>query len=165
MAFDAFMKLASVPGESTDAKHTEWIEILSFSHGMSQPSLAQASAKGGMTTGRVDMHDFSVVKTLDKASPKLALACCKGEHFATVQIELCRNSGDKQKYMEYKFSDVVVSSVRPGGTAHGGDDLPLEEVSFRFGKIEWNYTALDNKSGKPKGSVTGGWDLTKNAAV
>lgn len=165
MAFDAFLKIANVPGESSDAKHTEWIEILSFSHGMSQPSLAQMSRQGGITTGRVEMHDLSVVKALDKASPKLALACCKGDHFATVQVELCKATGDKQKYMEYKLSDVVVASVRPAGTSQGNDELPLEEVAFRFGKIEWNYTALDSKSGKPKGNVQAGWDLIKNTAV
>jgi type VI secretion system secreted protein Hcp len=165
MAFDAFMKIANVPGESTDSKHQEWIEILSFSHGMSQPSSASVSRQGGVTVGRVDMHDLSVVKALDKASPKLALACCKGEHFATVQIELCKAADPKQKYMDYKLSDCIVSSVRPAGTSHGAEELPLEEVSFRFGKIEWNYTALDPKSGKPKGNVAAGWDLSKNAPV
>lgn len=165
MAFDAFMKIANVPGESTDGKHTEWIEIMSFSHGMSQPASAQTSRQGGITTGRVDMQDFSVVKALDKASAKLALACCKGDHFATVQVELCKNTGKKEKYMEFKLSDVIVASVRPAGTSHGGEEVPLEEIAFRFGKIEWNYTALDSKSGQPKGNVAAGWDLNKNQAV
>jgi type VI secretion system secreted protein Hcp len=164
MAFDAYMKIANIPGESTDAKHTEWIEILSFSHGMSQPASAQVSSKGGITTGRVDMQDMTILKALDKASPKLALACCKGEHFTSVQVELCRATGDKQRYMEFKLSDVVVASVRPAGTSAGNGDLPLEEVSLRFGKIQWNYTALD-KSGKPKGNVATGWDLSKNASA
>jgi type VI secretion system secreted protein Hcp len=29
MAFDGFMKIDGIPGESTDAKHNGWIEILS----------------------------------------------------------------------------------------------------------------------------------------
>jgi type VI secretion system secreted protein Hcp len=164
MAFDAFMKVAGIPGESTDSNHGEWIEILSFSHGISQPAAVQASAKGGLSTGRVDIQDFSIVKTLDKASPKLALACCKGDHFADVLIELCRSAGDKQKYMEIKLSDAMVSNIRPGGSAKGGEDLPLEEVSFRFGKIEWKYIVLDKK-GKPSGNVATGWNLAKNTAV
>ena len=50
-------------------------------------------------------------------------------------LELCKAGGDKQKYMAYKFSDVLISSVRPGGSSQGGDALPLEEVSIRFGKV------------------------------
>jgi type VI secretion system secreted protein Hcp len=164
MAFDAFLKIANIPGESTDAKHSEWIEIMSFSHGMSQPASAQVSRQGAITTGRVDMQDLTVLKALDKASPKLSLACCKGEHFPSIQLELCRNTGDKQKYMEYKLTDVVISAVRPGGSSKGDGDVPLEEISLRFGKIQWNYTALD-KTGKPKGNVSAGWDLSKNASA
>ncbi len=160
MAFDAFLKIDGISGESTDDKHKDWIEILSFNHSMMQPNMGAVSAKGAHTTGRVDISDFSVVKHLDKASPKLALACCKGEHIGTVTVELCRAGGDKQKYMEYKFSDVLVSQVRPSGTSHG-ESTPMEEASFRFGKIEWTYTALD-QNGKPKGNVAAKWDLEAN---
>ena len=38
MAFDAFLKLSTIPGESGDDKHKEWIEILSYSTGVSQPA-------------------------------------------------------------------------------------------------------------------------------
>ena len=34
MAFDAFLKIDGIPGESTDDKHKDWIEILSFDFGM-----------------------------------------------------------------------------------------------------------------------------------
>jgi len=162
MPFDAYLKIGTIPGESTDEKHKDWIQILSYSHSMAQAGGNGASATGGRTAGSVDVHDFSVVKTLDKASPKLALACCNGEHLPHVTVELCRAGKDKQKYMEYKLSDAVVSAVRPGGSAHGSDSLPLEEVSFRFSKIEWTYTAIDNQSGQPKGNVSGYWDLAQN---
>ena len=162
MAFDCFLKINGVPGESTDDKHKEWIEILSFSHGVSQPASGSASSGGGRSAERCDHQDFSVVKTMDKASPKLALYCCNGDHIDKINMELCRATGDKQKYMEYVFSDVIVSSVRPGGSAQGGEALPLEEVSFNYGKIEWIYTETDHKTGKAKGDVKADWDLTAN---
>ncbi|MCU7860874.1 MAG: type VI secretion system tube protein Hcp, partial [Candidatus Thiodiazotropha sp. (ex Lucinoma kastoroae)] len=37
MAVDMFMKIEGVDGESTDDAHNKWIELLSFSHGVSQP--------------------------------------------------------------------------------------------------------------------------------
>ena len=136
MAFDCFLKIEGVPGESTDDKHSDWIELLSFSHGVSQTSSGAASSGGGRSAERCDHQDFSVVKTLDKASPKLNLFCCNGKHIPTVTVELCRAAEDKQKYMEYKMNDVIVTSVRPGGSAEGGEALPLEEVTFNYGKIE-----------------------------
>jgi type VI secretion system secreted protein Hcp len=162
MAFDAFLKIDDIKGESTDDKHKDWIEVLSYSHGLSQPTTASASSGGARTAERCNHSDFSIVKTLDAASPKLALFCCNGKHIPKVKIELCRASEDKTKYMEYLMTDVIISSVRPGGSAHGGETLPLEEVSFNYGKIEWTYTATDHKTGKPAGDVKANWDLIAN---
>lgn len=162
MAFDAFLKIDGIPGESTDDKHKEWIEVLSFSHGVSQPLAGGRSTGGAASRERVDHSDFSIVKVLDKASPKLALFCCNGKHITEVKLELCRATGDKTKYMEYKMSDVIVSGFRPGGSAHGGENLPLEEVAFNYGKIEWIYTETDHGTGKPKGDVKTSWDLKAN---
>jgi len=105
------------------------------------------------------------VKTLDIASPKLALACASGETFKAARLELCRAGGDKQPYMEYKLSDVMISSVRPGGTGAGQESLPLEEISISYGKIEWKYTKIDVKTGKAAGNAAGGWDLESNKKV
>ena len=162
MAFDAFLKIDGIPGESTDDKHKDWIEILSYSHGLSQPAAGARSTGGAASAERCNHQDFSIVKVLDKASPKLALYCCNGTHIKSVKLELCRATGDKQKYMEYLMSDVIVSSVRPGGSAQGGETLPLEEVSFNYGKIEWSYTETDHQTGKPKGDVKAHWDLVVN---
>lgn len=162
MAFDCFIKIDGVPGESTDDKHKDWIEVLSYSHGLSQPASGSVSSGGSRSAERCDHQDFSVVKTLDKASPKLALFCCNGSHVKNVTVELCRAGGDKQPYMKYLMNDVIISSVRPGGSAQGGETLPLEEVSFNYGKIQWTYTETDHKTGKPKGSVETHWDLHIN---
>lgn len=160
--FDSFIKIQDIPGESSDDKHAEWIEILSFSHGVSQPGSGSVSSGGSRTAERCEHQDFSIVKTLDKATPKLNLYCCNGTHIPEVVVELCRAGGDKQKYMEYKMTDVIISSVRPGGSAKGGENLPLEEVTFTYGKIDWTYTETDHKTGAPKGDVSTHWNLHTN---
>jgi len=161
MPFDAFLKIATIPGESTDDKHKDWIEILSFHWSASQEPGGPQSMTGAHSGQRVDIGDFMVVKPLDKASPKLFQSCCTGEHVSDVTVELCKAGGDKQKYMTYKFTNVLVSAVRPGGNSQGGDALPLEEVSFRFSKIVLEYIPID-KTGKPQGQVPAGWDLALN---
>jgi len=162
MPFDAFLKIDTIPGECTDDKHKEWIEILSYSWGISQPGGGSRSTAGAASAQRCDHQDFSVVKVLDKATAKFFLACCKGEHLKSVKVFLHRATGDKQKYMAYEMSDVLVTSFRPGGSAHGGETLPLEEVSFNYGKIELTYTETDHATGKAKGDVKSNWSVVEN---
>jgi type VI secretion system secreted protein Hcp len=163
MAFDAFMKIDGIPGESTDDKHKDWIEILSYSSGVSQHSgSASRSDAGAAAGGRAEFQDFSITKKIDKASPKLFLFCANGKHIKDVTFELCRATGDKQKYMEYKLSDVIVSSARPSGSPQGGEEVPVEEVSLNWGKLEITYTETDHKTGKTKGDVKSHWDTVAN---
>ena len=71
MAVDTFLQIEKIPGESTDEKHENWIEVLSFNHGISQMASASQSSAGAKTVARCDHQDFSIVKELDKASPRI----------------------------------------------------------------------------------------------
>ncbi|RMF88171.1 MAG: type VI secretion system tube protein Hcp [Nitrospinota bacterium] len=162
MATDAFLKIDGIVGESTDDQHGGEIELLSYSHGMSQPS-SIASGTGGRTAERVSMSDFSVMKVVDKASPHIAQACCDGRHIPKVTIVLCEASGEKHTFMEYLLEDVIISSVQSSGSQ--GGDKPLESVTFNFGKISWTYTPIghDGKPGSKVGPI--GWNLETNTKI
>ena len=158
MAGDCFLNIDGVPGESTDEGHVDWIELMSFSHGVSQTAGGDRSTGGAATAGRCDVQDMSITKQLDKASPTLNLFCCQGKHIKTVDIELCRATGNKEKYMEYKMEDVIISSVSIGG----GGGVPTESATFNCGKITWNYIQTDHKTGEAKGNVEKYWSLIDN---
>ena len=164
MAFDCFLKVngGSVKGESTDDKHKEWIEIMSYSWGVSQTGSGSASSGGSLSSERADFQDFSVVKALDNASPQLYFCCSNGTHLDDIELELCRAGGEKEKYMSYKMEDVLVSSARPGGSSQGGEALPLEEITFVYGKITWTYTFTDPHGGAGSGDNPQFWDLKAN---
>jgi type VI secretion system Hcp family effector len=159
MAGDCFLNIEGIPGESTDDKHKDWIEVMSYSSGVSQMAGGDRSTGGAATQGRCDHQDISIVKTLDKASPTLNLFCCQGKHIPKVVIELCRATGNKEKYMEYKMEDVIISSVSVGG---GGGGLPTESMTFNYGKLTWNYIQTDHKTGEAKGNVEKYWNLIDN---
>lgn len=158
MAFDAFLKIDGIPGESTDDKHKDWIEITAYSHGVTQPASATASSNGGASAERVNFADLSVAKLVDKASPKLFEACCQGKHIKEVVIEVCRAGGDKQKFLEIRLEQVLISSYHH----NAGGDFPTESVSFNAGKFKLVYSQQKRADGGLGGNVSGGWDLTQN---
>ena len=163
MAFDAFLKIDGIPGESKDANHKDWSEIISFRQVMAQPTSSTAGSAGGASAGRANLADFVIVKALDKASTKIYEACCKGQHIATVAIELCHTGG--AKYLEIKLNEVIISGVDSSGNATGADSFPCETVSFNFAKITWSYTQQARADGSAGGNVTGSWDLLKGASL
>jgi len=159
MALEFYLKLDGIPGESTDSKHKEWIEVVSFSHGVEQEGSSR-SGGGESTVGRAHFSDFCVVKRLDKSSPKLALTCASGAHVASAKMELCQSTKDKHPYMKYELTDVVISAVKPSGQ-NTSNTLPLEEVTMRYSKIQWEYTPMD-AAGKVTAAAKANWNLKDN---
>lgn len=164
MASDNYLQIDGLKGESLDGEHKDWIEILSFSHGISQPASATANSAGGGTVGRTQHQDFTITKYVDLASPKLYELCSSGKHIKKVVIDLMRSSGDSRvKYMSIEMDEVVISNVASSG--HSSTDLPTESVSFNYSKILWTYTQQKRTDGSKGGNAAGGWDLAANKAA
>ena len=77
MASNMFIKFDKVAGESTDANHKDWIEILSWSHGFSQPA-SPLRGSSGSTVEMASHSDFNFTKAIDSATDDLIGACWKG---------------------------------------------------------------------------------------
>lgn len=135
MSFDGFIKIDGIEGESTDDQHQGWIEALYFETEINQKISSTASSAGGASAERADFKDFIFTKYLDKASPKLALACAAGTHIDEIVVELCRAATDKLKYMSYKLRNCIISKIQTSG----GGNIPTELLNINFGKIEWCY--------------------------
>jgi type VI secretion system secreted protein Hcp len=160
MAFDTFLKLAGIEGESTDTKHAKEIEILSFSFGASNPA-SIGSATTGAGVGKVSISSFNVMKKVDKASVKLFEKCCKGEHIDQANVVLRKAGGTALEFLKYEFKKVFVDSIQHTGSA-GGDDSAAESVSFSFGSVKISYNQQDVKGGG-KGDIDVMWSVVKNA--
>jgi type VI secretion system secreted protein Hcp len=161
MAFDAFIKIDGIPGESTDSQHKDWIEVLAFKHKLEQPASATASSVGGATAERVNHDPYIFKHLIDKASPKLAEAVSSGKHITQVVIHLNRAGGDKVRYLEIVLEQALVSKVVSEG-ASTDEGFPSETVSLSYGKIKWTYTQQKRDDGTGGGNVATGWDLTTN---
>ena len=158
MSDDYFLEVAEVPGESTDKGHVGQIEILAYSHGVSQLSSGSRSSAGSATSERVTHQDMTITKFLDKATPVFNDKCCKGAHIPNIKLYLRRAKDDGSvDYMVYELKDSIVSSV----SVSGGGDVPTETVTFNYGKIKWTYTETGDKD-DTKGNVEANWSVIDN---
>lgn len=157
MAVDMFLKLDGIKGESHDHKHKDEIHIESLSWGLSQTGAHGAGGGGG--AGKVSVHDVSVTKYLDKATPALLLHCANGKHIPNGLITV-RKAGEKPlEYLKIKLQDIIVTGVQEAG--HGGGDLLTENVTLNFAKfwVEYQEQKPDG-TGSPGGDM--GWDVKAN---
>jgi type VI secretion system secreted protein Hcp len=159
MATDAFLHLDGVTGESTDDAYKTWIEILSFSWGLSNPT-TPGSATGGSGAGKVSLSDFSISKTLDSSSPSLFKNCCSGMHYATGTIKLRKAGGSQLVYLTYNLTQVFVSSYSIGSSG----EVPIESVSFSCGSVQMLYDAQAS-TGKDTKPLPAGWSVITNKPI
>lgn len=160
-AVDYYLKIDGVDGESADHKHKGSIDIESFSWGASQGG--SFSAGGGGGAGKVSMQDFHFVMKVNKASPKLMLACATGQHIKKAVLIARKAGKEQQEYMKVTMSDILVSSFQTGGS-EGSNTLPSDQISLNFAKIEFEYKE-QKADGTLGGSIKAGYDVKANKAV
>jgi type VI secretion system secreted protein Hcp len=174
--FDAFLKLDGIKGESADAKHKGEIDIMSFSWGMAQTGVSATGGGGG--AGKVHVHDFQITKQTDAASPLLFLNCASGAHIKEANFVVRKAGGEQLEYLKIKLTDVLVSSYKPNGAdseligllqppadGHKGSEIPAEQITLNFAKIEFQYQPQGADGKAQGGPIMAGWDVKANQKV
>lgn len=130
--------------------------IYSVGIGITVP--VDTSPGGGGAAGRATFEPFSVLKPIDKASPKLMLATAKGQHFQKATIEIFGEGGkDAPPILTWKLEEVLITEFH---FATGGGQ-PSDSISLWYGKVCAAFDGLDDQ-GKPTGKVEECWDLRSN---
>ena len=153
--YKIFMQVSGIAGESTDENHKGWIDLASFSHGLSNASA------GSLSGGKVSHADFVVGKRLDKSSLPINLKLNQGSHIPSVVVEFQTAVGvNKLVFYRVTMTDAVFTSKREAGTE--GDASISETCSLTYKKIVWEYWPIDG-SGKLGPVVRSEWDISKNS--
>jgi len=152
-----FIKFDGVDGESQDEDHKSWSDIISFEQAIHKPG-------GGATgptrrRGDVILEDVVVTKELDKASPKIAEAVCKGKVFPKVDIHITAYFTDAGRitYYAYELKNVQVTSYMISNE-NNPTGYPEEVFTLDFEEIKVTYTEVD-ETGKKKGNVEYSWKV------
>jgi type VI secretion system secreted protein Hcp len=161
MGIEMFLKIDGIQGESTDDRHRDEIGIVSYSWGESHPIAAGNAV--GIGAGRVTMQDFHFAMRVNKASPKLFQACASGARIRNAILTMRRSGDNPIDFVKWTFTDVTIATFQTAATVPPGE-LPLDQVSLRFAKIETEYTPMkpDGTSGAP---IKAGWDVTANRPI
>lgn len=156
-----FLKIDGITGDSTDVQYKNAIDVNSYAWSKGVPGLQQSVTVSGGGVGKVQLHDIYFTETVSKASPQLMTAAANGKHFKEAVLSV-RKTGEKQnQFLTIKLSDVIVSSYR---TAADNGNVPTDEFSLNFAKIDYSYTPqkADGTSDTP---VTGLFDFKLNKTL
>jgi len=164
MAFDSYLKLDGVEGESQKEGHTKEIEVMSWSWGGSNSGSFSHGSGGG--TGKYSTQDISLSAFVSKASPKLFQACTKGTHIDKGILSVRKTGGDSKPYdyLKLTFEHCLVSSYATGGGA-GSEEMNVENFSLNFSKITFEYFVQDPSKGTVSSTGAISYDLAKAVAA
>ena len=154
MPVDIFAKLGSIAGESTDSKHKDEIEVLSYSWGVSNTAQFGAGTGTGVGAGKATFRDLSIVHRIDRATPLLLKACATGQHLPQATITQRKAGGTQQEYLTIKLNDVVITNV----ALESAPAEDRETVSMTFAKVNFEYKAF-KANGTLGGGITFKYDL------
>ncbi|OCX66471.1 Hcp1 family type VI secretion system effector [Thioclava sp. SK-1] len=160
MAIDCFLKLENnIKGESQDAGHIDWIDVLSWNWGMTQSGTTHMGHGGG--GGKVDVQDITVSKYVDAATHDLIKRCCSGEHISAGQLVVRKSGGAAPiDYLTIDFEDIMISSYSTGGMKDGLDRVQ-ETLTLNFRRFEVTYT-VQEQDGTAGPQSQAGWEIAEN---
>ena len=157
-----YLNLGDIKGNSQDAKHKEWIELLSITHQAFRNIDATTKPRDALSKSQVQLDGIEIQKNADESSPELVYAVCSGRVFPTVTIDLVRVSPDgNEVFYQWKLDDAYISEYGVHGQSLG-EIATTEHLTLNYSKVTWIYFKKDEK-GKPQGSVEASWNLGANS--
>ncbi len=138
-AVDSFIWFEGEQGNSTDTQHKGWFEIKELSlNAANQGTVDSSTGRAGSTRGQ--SREFTVKRVSDSARETFfRQAVTSGKHFKVVKIEL-RKAGDPHPYVNYVFTNVMISKMQMSGS---GDKGPEESITFVYGAVTVHYAASE----------------------
>lgn len=143
------MKFGAINGNTTTEGFKNWIELDSFTFGVSR---GVSSGAGGATreSSAPSISEIVVTKHFDTSSAKLYQDSVAGTFDTKVEIKMTTTTKNKvETFLTYELKDCGVSSY----SLSSGGDNPIESLSLNFTNIMVTPTPLDISGQIKKGDV------------
>ena len=147
----------SIKGDTTQTKHTDWIEVASFQWGCGRSVHTPVGRAQNREASEPSVSEVTITKPFDSASVLLCQETLKPGEGKTIKVDFVRTSkeGDAT-YLQITLSEVIIS----GYSVSTGGDKPHESLSLNFTKIEYNESGPNQKNGSGQ-PVKFTYDLAK----
>lgn len=157
-ANDYFLQIDGIKGESTDREHNDWIDIESFSWGLTHT--ASSGGGGGSSTGKVSFSDLAWTQLVDVSTPKFFLNVANGKHIRKVTLDVAAPGGKgvPVTFFQMVFTDTVGSALKINGSGNLLADAAMTSGST----VLLRYRAQDGK-GNLGDWVEGSFDIKANS--
>ena len=157
---ETFLRLGDIKGESTDQKHKDQIEVLSFTQSWTN-TVELGSATGGAGAGKVQCGAITLMKNIDKSSPLLLKGIATGQHFKDAVITFQSSDARLQSPEYYTITMTTVFVTELSQTDSADPNRIFEKLVLNAGAFEFKYTPTDVK-GKVGTPVSFKWDCISN---
>lgn len=145
--YQMFLKLDTIPGDSSDQKHLNEIEVDSFAWGESR----------GMGAAKPAMDGLKITLPESKASPRLFLSTAGGLKIGRAVLSV-RATGASTDMLQWILTDTQIVSYQTVGNTHG--DGVTDQIVLTPGKIEVQMMPSDGSA-----TVKAGWDMRTGKSV
>ena len=153
------LRIDDIQGESTLTGHTNEIEILSYSNGIS--SCIQGSSGSIKTTScKPTASDLTVMTQMDRSTIQLQQALVSGKVIPTADLTYIKTGETSLEFYKIHIENVRVDAVQESGS----NEKPTVSVSLSYSRIAWKYTMQDANTGGAGEVTTGGWDFAASKA-
>lgn len=125
----------TIAGESVDAKHKDEIDILSYSQSFKN-AVSDATGGGG-GAGKVTCGDITVLKNIDKSSPKLIEKVVTGKHIDKAVLTFRSVGRAALEYYVVTLEDVLVTSIDQ--TDQNNPARIFERVTLNSAQFKFSY--------------------------
>ena len=155
-----YLQLTDIPGESAARGHETWIDVLSFSWGVTS---ASSGGAGGGSVGKASFNDLSWTQTVDSSTPKLFIALATGRDIANAELDVAKvgGAGESEKvFFKMQFEHTRATRLQVSG---GGGDALFDQAAIGSGEV----VTLSYRAQKADGSfgdwVMGRFDIKSNS--
>ncbi len=154
-AFDAYLQLEGIPGESNEETHKDWIAVSSWAWGVVNTDNTPGGSGGG-ATGKAVFQDLSWTQGADKSIVGLFGAVTTGRVIRTATLDVVTGGDRSRTFFQMVFGEARGTSLQLSGSGSfaAAAALSYERVKLRYreanaqgGLGDWIEGSFDIKNG------------------
>ncbi len=154
-ATDEFLQVSGANGSSTAAGHKNWIDVNSFSWGVSVQT-----SNIGQQISKPLFQDFSWTQFIDSSTPAIFSDIATGKHIKNITFDVTKPIGSKQQtFFQMTFTNALITSLSFSGSSGGVAPILNGSFDYQAVKIEYWPTNADGFLGS---GISASYDLRTN---